>query len=68
MDPLDQSEDKLLERYKDKVIVRGEFSTLLNGSTSYVIIDLVCADQKEAEEILEARCRTYNNLRILYLK
>ncbi len=53
-----------LKTSRKVLVVEGELKTLLNGNPHSVIMQIVCRDQKDAEEVLLERQGSYKKLRI----
>lgn len=53
------------EDYDTEVlVVQGQIGTMKNGDRDYVIIQIVCKNQEDAEKIMENRGNIYKKLQI----
>lgn len=50
---------------ENKIIVRYKFPTLQNNERSYVIMDLVCKDIKEANRYIDLRKSRFPDVHIV---
>lgn len=49
----------------ERIAVQGEYKVIKEGTESYVIMQLVCKTEEEAQKLLEARRGQYKNLKIV---
>ena len=52
---------------EDVIIVQGEFETRLHDTISSVIIQIVCKNKEDAEEVLNSRKGCYKKLEIIQI-